>query len=299
MSSEENKSQSEAKNKYNQKSMCFNSDLNIIQEPQLPKEKQTEQESIKFFEQKADNYSINNASIDKDFSSPIKLDNKFQNTNSSLGKNKKINYFKSNKINLFDKKENSEKIFCNCTKTRCKKKYCECFANNKLCKDCNCINCLNTNLNSNNDNNSPKESSENEEIFCTCTKSNCNKKYCECYKLGKKCNDRCKCSNCLNSIYPLFNIKNKDDNSKENINDSYNNNNSNELKDKKEKKDLDLDENKSNLNSGKSSSNDDSDESFQIQRISIFINQYQTLVNVEKFTKEDMMLISKKRYNNE
>ena len=293
MSSEENKSQSETKNKYNQNSMCFNSDLNIIQEPQLLKEKQSEQESIKIFEQKTDNYSINNASIDKDFSSPIKFDNKFQNTNSSVDKNKKINFFKSNKINLFDKKENSEKIFCNCTKTRCKKKYCECFASNKLCKDCNCINCLNINLNSNDDN-CPKELSENEEIFCTCTKSNCNKKYCECFKLGKKCNDRCKCSNCLNSIYPLFNIKNKDDNSKENINDSYNNN-SNELKDKKEKKDSDLDENKSNSNYRKSSSNEDSDESFQIQRISIFINQYQTLVNVEKFSKEEMKLLSKKR----
>ena len=49
------------------------------------------------------------------------------------------------------------------------------------------------------------------------------------------------------------------------------------------------------INYRKSSSNEDSDESFQIQRISIFINQYQTLVNVEKFSKEDMKLLSKKR----
>ena len=37
-----------------------------------------------------------------------------------------------------------------------------------------------------------------EEITCTCTKSNCNKKYCECYKTDKKCNDNCRCINCFN-----------------------------------------------------------------------------------------------------
>ncbi len=53
------------------------------------------------------------------------------------------------------------------------KKYCECFSNN--------IN--------------------DEKIYVTfsCTKSNCNKKYCECYKLGEKCNINCRCVNCLNN----------------------------------------------------------------------------------------------------
>lgn len=36
-------------------------------------------------------------------------------------------------------------------------------------------------------------------ITCTCTKSNCNKKYCECYKSGKMCNANCRCLNCKNS----------------------------------------------------------------------------------------------------
>ena len=35
-------------------------------------------------------------------------------------------------------------------------------------------------------------------VTCTCTKSNCNKKYCECYKSGKMCNVNCRCLNCKN-----------------------------------------------------------------------------------------------------
>lgn len=206
-----------------------------------------------------------------------------------------------------DEKENTfnntkEILCCNCTKTKCIKKYCECFANNRYCKDCNCIDCLNKPIYSSNNNNSSKDFSENEEIFCTCTKSNCNKKYCECYKSNKKCNDKCRCSNCLNSSYPIFNIKNKDtnskeNNSKENISDN-DINNSNELI--SNKPNIELDENK--FNSRKSSLNgegsENSEESYQIQRISVFISQYQTLVNVEKFTKEDMKLLSKKRVKN-
>lgn len=37
------------------------------------------------------------------------------------------------------------KFCCNCKKSRCLKLYCDCFAVGKCCtKDCNCINCLNT-----------------------------------------------------------------------------------------------------------------------------------------------------------
>lgn len=33
---------------------------------------------------------------------------------------------------------------------------------------------------------------------CHCKKSNCLKKYCECFQLGIVCSDRCRCSNCKN-----------------------------------------------------------------------------------------------------
>ena len=69
----------------------------------------------------------------------------------------------------------------------------------------------------------------------TCTKSNCSQKFFEYFKIGKKCNNKCKCINCMN-------IKIKEDkklyNNKENesinknindnlINDVLNKNNNN------------------------------------------------------------------------
>ena len=37
--------------------------------------------------------------------------------------------------------------------------------------------------------------------FCACNKSQCNKKYCECFSKGELCNDKlCSCINCLNKI---------------------------------------------------------------------------------------------------
>ena len=41
--------------------------------------------------------------------------------------------------------------------------------------------------------------SKEEAVTCTCTKSGCNKKYCECYKNGTKCNSSCRCVGCENS----------------------------------------------------------------------------------------------------
>jgi hypothetical protein len=38
----------------------------------------------------------------------------------------------------------SNKICCNCKKSRCLKLYCECFRNNQVCSGCNCVACLNT-----------------------------------------------------------------------------------------------------------------------------------------------------------
>ena len=51
------------------------------------------------------------------------------------------------------------------------------------------------------------EKNKNKEIVvCTCSKSGCNKKYCECYKEGLKCNIKCRCINCLNMEEPLEKI---------------------------------------------------------------------------------------------
>ena len=120
----------------------------------------------------------------------------------------------------------------------------------------------------------------------------------------------CRCVNCLNNSPPTFKINNNDKNDNININNNGYNidnneknskvnikiNNNNLIDIENNKPNINLDEEKSN--SRKSSLSDDSNDTYKIQRISVFISQYQTLVNVEKFTKEDMKLISKKRYYN-
>ena len=38
-------------------------------------------------------------------------------------------------------------------------------------------------------------------LCCSCQKSGCSKKYCECYNNGKKCNNSCSCLECKNKSY--------------------------------------------------------------------------------------------------
>ena len=175
-----------------------------------------------------------------------------------------------------------DKLCCSCTKTKCIKKYCECFANKKFCKDCKCQDCLNK-LELNNYN-SNSFLNENDIIICTCTKSNCNKKYCECYKAGVKCNEKCRCLNCMNNISPNQNILNNSINSDNNIKNP---------EDKKINEGMGLEEKKPI--SRKSSNSGNINDKFKIQRISVYINKNQTYINVEKFSKEEMNLLCKKR----
>lgn len=156
---------------------------------------------------------------------------------------------------------------CSCNKTKCIKKYCECFANNRFCKNCLCLDCRNKEIFMGQ--NDFYEKGKNKEIVvCTCSKSGCNKKYCECFKEGLKCNIKCRCINCLNMEEPLD----------KSANDSN--------------KIISLEETKSD--SGKKTTKKEIDD-FNIQRISIYINQNQTLINVEKLAKEEFCLLCKKR----
>lgn len=38
---------------------------------------------------------------------------------------------------------------------------------------------------------------------CNCKKSNCLKKYCECFQMGVKCSELCKCDDCKNCDHPV------------------------------------------------------------------------------------------------
>ena len=205
-----------------------------------------------------------------------------------------LNY--SNNLDSKNKEENNsfsfkkDKPCCSCTKTKCIKKYCECFANNKLCIDCHCQNCMNKSKSYNYTQKSSINISETEndldEPICTCTKSNCCKKYCECYKLGKKCTNKCRCINCKNMNKNNLITNNKLNSGNNIINDIEN-------KNKNKNKDIISEEKK--IITKKNSENENLDDTFKIQRISVFIKKNQTLINVEKLNKEDLNLLCKKR----
>ena len=163
---------------------------------------------------------------------------------------------------------------CNCIKTKCMKKYCECFANNKFCKNCVCIDCKNkneeilTDNKENKENNSLSINKDSKAIFCTCSKSGCNKKYCDCYKENKRCNIKCRCINCLNA--EECNEKSRNDNEKI----------------------ISLDETR--CDSGKKSLSCEINE-FNVQKISVCIKKSQTYINIEKLSMDDLSLLCKKR----
>ena len=91
---------------------------------------------------------------------------------------------------------------CNCQKTQCNKYYCQCFNKGRYCFNCNCIDCNNKKPESipTNKHQTEEEPKDKKEITisCTCTKSGCNKNYCECFKNKLKCNNSCRCINCEN-----------------------------------------------------------------------------------------------------
>ena len=115
---------------------------------------------------------------------------------------------KKSELNLSNTKTN--KLFfteyglgykCNCTKTACDKYYCQCYNQGRYCHGCNCQNCNNKMPEYISSNKRPKEKEKNEKtekVSCTCTKSGCNKNYCECYKNKTKCHSLCRCRNCEN-----------------------------------------------------------------------------------------------------
>ena len=110
---------------------------------------------------------------------------------------------------------------CTCSKTRCLRLYCICFREGKFCgESCKCTNCFNL---PEYDHHRGKIIQQTKDIFkhsfegkivttksgkkinadgCRC-KTNCNSKYCDCFKNTVGCSKICKCSQCKNRFINL------------------------------------------------------------------------------------------------
>jgi hypothetical protein len=113
---------------------------------------------------------------------------------------------------------------CRCKKTHCTRLHCICFREKSYCDEsCSCNNCYNqekfknmiTHIRELTEEINPLafkskiqviETKSGQKIHnrgCSCTKNNCKKNYCECFKNNLPCSPLCKCENCKNEHVKL------------------------------------------------------------------------------------------------
>lgn len=103
-------------------------------------------------------------------------------------------------------------VACNCIRSRCLKLYCSCFQNGKACRPdvCTCIDCSNTEVDPEGHRKAAiKQAIEKRAdafvvkakekgLGCACKNNRCVRKYCECFRTGLGCTDKCTCRECEN-----------------------------------------------------------------------------------------------------
>ena len=91
---------------------------------------------------------------------------------------------------------------CRCKNSKCLKRYCVCFERGDACRDtCECVNCENTKDSAVAKQQRRAAASRKRKVTeggCTCKKSRCLKRYCDCFRAGIKCVAECKCIDCQN-----------------------------------------------------------------------------------------------------
>ena len=103
---------------------------------------------------------------------------------------------------------------CMCNHSRCIKLYCVCFSASRACSTaCRCFNCQNYEGGQERDRaikntlyitpnafkNTRVHCSDEHSKGCSCTRSDCLKRYCACYASGVFCGEDCTCKSCLNN----------------------------------------------------------------------------------------------------
>ena len=112
-------------------------------------------------------------------------------------------------------------VNCTCKNSRCLKLYCACFSSGSICSaTCRCRMCENIEGSIQRERAVKRTKFIHPRAFtsrvvvgssstsmdlkaahykgCKCNKSNCLKKYCECFALGISCGESCKCKDCFN-----------------------------------------------------------------------------------------------------
>ena len=101
---------------------------------------------------------------------------------------------------------------CKCKNSKCLKLYCECFNSGEYCINCDCVDCHNNSLHKQEVETavafvkskkpdaftSKATASQQPRKGCRCRRSNCKKKYCDCYNMGFLCGEFCQCVDCKN-----------------------------------------------------------------------------------------------------